>query len=110
MIDETPMLKSETFHRYLDETGDTTFYGKGRKLIVGQDGVSLKHHGRESDYLCWAVQSVFEQGEVRHYNYLAEKIRLVVDLYDRDNYEGNRNYYSKKNPLTTRDKLGPHVT
>ena len=28
----------ETFHRFLDETGDTTFYGKGRKLIIGQDG------------------------------------------------------------------------
>src|SRR4029078_6197352 len=27
--------------RFLDETGDTTFYGKGRRLIVGQEGVSL---------------------------------------------------------------------
>ena len=37
-----------------------------------------------SDYLCWAVQRVFEKGEVRYYNYLADKIRLVVDLYDLD--------------------------
>lgn len=267
--------KPETFHRFLDETGDTTFYGKGRKLIIGQDGVSLsfglgvvridrplaevrreiraleaqveadpllntipsvqkrvasggfffhackdtpdvrsvllrylrelpceaemvmarkipalfekQHHGREeefyadllahlvkarlkregtlvlnvaergsstrekvltdalrlateraakkwggenlkaravfnvqnprteplltvSDYLCWAVQRVFEQGDVRHYNYLAEKIRLVVDLYDRDKYDGYRNYYDKKNPLTAGNKLGPPVT
>lgn len=267
--------ESEIFHRFLDETGDTTFYGKGRKLIVGQDGVSLtfglgvvridrpladvrrevcalekqveadpllntipsvqkrvtsggfffhackdtpdvravllrylrelpceaemvvarkipalfekQHHGREeefyadllahlvknrlkragtlvlnvaergsstrekvltdalrlateraakkwgdenlkaravfnvqnprteplltvSDYLCWAVQRVFETGEARHYNYLAEKIRLVVDLYDRDKYEGYRNYYDKKNPLTAENKLGPPVT
>jgi hypothetical protein len=63
-----------------------------------------------SDYLCWAVQRVFEQGEVRHYNYLAEKLRLVVDLYDRDKYEGSRNYYDKKNPLTPENKLGPPVT
>jgi hypothetical protein len=63
-----------------------------------------------SDYLCWAVQRVFETGEVRHYNYLAEKIRLVVDLYDRDKYAGNRNYYHKKNPLTAGNKLGPPVT
>ena len=28
-------------HRFLDEAGDTTFYGKGRKIIVGQPGVSL---------------------------------------------------------------------
>ena len=63
-----------------------------------------------SDYLCWAVQRVFETGEVRHYNYLAGKIRLVVDLYDRDKYVGNRNYYDKKNPLMAGNKLGPPVT
>ena len=41
MPDETPTPQPETFHRFLDEMGDTTFYGKGRKLIVGQNGVSL---------------------------------------------------------------------
>jgi hypothetical protein len=275
MPEESTTPTSEVHHRFLDETGDPTFYGKGRKLIVGQDGVSLsfgigvvridrplpevrrevralqaqvqadpllntipsvqkrvasggfffhackdspdvrsvllrylreleceaevvvarkipalfekQHHGREeefyadllahlienrlkragtlvlnvaergsstrekvltealqlateraarkwggenlkarvvfnvqnprteplltvSDYLCWAVQRVFEQGEVRHYNYLADKIRLVVDLYDREKYEGSRNYYDKKNPLTAENKLGPPVT
>ncbi|HKI69840.1 MAG TPA: hypothetical protein VKA67_09645 [Verrucomicrobiae bacterium] len=63
-----------------------------------------------SDYLCWAVQRVFETGEVRHYNYLSERIRLVVDLYDRDKYVGSRNYYDKKNPLTAGNKIGPPVT
>ena len=274
MMEETTPPKPEVHHRFLDETGDTTFYGKGRKLIVGQDGVSLsfglgvvridrpleevrreiraleaqvqddpllntipsvqkriasggfffhackdtpdvrsvllhylrdlpceaemvvarkipalfekQHNGREeefyadllahlvknrlkragtlvlnvaergsstrekvltgalklateraakkwgaanlqaravfnvqnprteplltvSDYLCWAVQRVFEQGDVRHYNYLAAKIRLVVDLYDREKYTGSRNYYDKKNPLTAGNKLGPPV-
>lgn len=28
-------------HRFLDEAGDTTFYGKGRASIVGKPGVSL---------------------------------------------------------------------
>src|SRR5688500_7541174 len=28
-------------HRYLDEMGDATFYGDGRKLVIGQEGVSL---------------------------------------------------------------------
>lgn len=275
MSDQSPAPQPETFHRFLDETGDTTFYGKGRKLIVGHEGVSLsfglgvvridrpleevrrevraleaqveadpllntipsvqkrvasggfffhackdtpdvravllrylrelpceaemvvarkipalfekQHHGREeefyadllahlvknrlkragtlvlnvaergsstrekvltdalqlateraskkwgadnlkaravfnvqnprteplltvSDYLCWAVQRVCEQGDVRHYNYLAAKIRLVVDLYDREKYEGSRNYYDKKNPLTAGNKMGPPVT
>jgi hypothetical protein len=41
---------------------------------------------------------------------LTEKIRLVVDLYDRDKYAGYRNYYDKKNPLTSANKIGPHVT
>jgi hypothetical protein len=63
-----------------------------------------------SDYLCWTVQRVFEQGDVRHYNYLAEKIRLVVDLYDRQNYEGSGNYYDRRNPLTAKNKLGPLIT
>lgn len=275
MPDKASPLTPEVHHRFLDETGDTTFYGKGRKLIVGQQGVSLsfglgvvrinhpleevrrevralevqvetdpllnaipsvqkriasggfffhackdspdvrtvllhylrdlpceaelvvarkiptlfekQHHGREeefyadllahliksrlkragtlvlnvaergsstrekvltealrlateratkkwggenlkarvvfnvqtprteplltvSDYLCWAVQRVFEQGDVRHYNYLAEKIRLVVDLYDREKYEGSRNFYDKRNPLTAGNKIGPLVT
>lgn len=273
--ESTAVSKQQTFHRFLDETGDTTFYGKGRKLIIGQKGVSLcfglgvmridrplaevrrevralqaqvecdpllntipsvrkriasggfffhasqdspdvrtillhyirdlpseaevviarkipalfekQHHAREeefygdllahlikgrlkrpgtlvlnvaergsstrekvlsaaldlakeraskkwggenlktravfnvqnprteplltvSDYVCWAVQRVFEQGDVRHYNYLAGKIRLVVDLYDRDKYEGYRNYYDNKNPLTAENKIGPPVT
>jgi len=63
-----------------------------------------------SDYVSWAVQRVFEKGEMRYYNYLADKIRLVVDLYDLDKYEGFRNYYNKKNPLTAENKIGPPVT
>jgi hypothetical protein len=60
-----------------------------------------------SDYLSWSVQRVFEQGETRYYDYLAGKIRLVVDLYDRDRYPGHKNYYDRKNPLTKANKLGP---
>ncbi len=41
MTEEGKHLPEETSHRFLDETGDTTFFGKGRKLIIGQDGVSL---------------------------------------------------------------------
>ncbi len=32
------MLK--VYHRFLDESGDTAFYGKKKKIIVGDDGVS----------------------------------------------------------------------
>jgi hypothetical protein len=64
-----------------------------------------------ADYLNWAVQRVFEKGETRFYDYLRERIRLVVDLYDHDLYSGSANYYDhQRNPLTTRNKLGPHTT
>lgn len=64
-----------------------------------------------ADYLCWSVQRVFEKGELRHYDYLREKIRLVVDIYDREKYQGSRNYYdNKRNPLTSENKLGPPTT
>jgi hypothetical protein len=32
--------KIQDNHRFLDEAGDTTFYGKGKVPIIGQDGVS----------------------------------------------------------------------
>ena len=34
------MGKIKEFHRFLDEAGDTAFYGKGRINIVGRQGVS----------------------------------------------------------------------
>lgn len=64
-----------------------------------------------ADYLGWAVQRVFEKGETRFYDYLLEKIRLVVDLYDSQNYEGSRNYYDhQRNPLTAKNKISPPST
>lgn len=54
---------------------------------------------------------VFEKGQTRYYDYLREKIRLVVDLYDAEKYDGNRNYYNpKRNPLTAQNKIGPPTT
>ena len=39
-----------------------------------------------------------------------ERISLVVDLYDAEKYEGSRNYYTPKRPLTAENKLGPPVS
>jgi len=33
-------VKLMDYHRFLDEAGDTTFYGKGKKNIIGSNGVS----------------------------------------------------------------------
>lgn len=62
------------------------------------------------DYLAWTVQRVFERGETRHYDFVRERISLVVDLYDSEKYEGSRNYYTPKRPLTVENKLGPPVS
>lgn len=34
------MEQRHTYHRFLDEAGDTTFFGSGRKVIIGEPGVS----------------------------------------------------------------------
>ena len=52
------------------------------------------------DYLCWAVQRVFEKGEMRYYHFMSDKISLVIDLYDSSRYENSGNYYTSRNPLT----------
>lgn len=64
-----------------------------------------------ADYLCWAVQRVFEKGEMRYYNLVKEKISLVVDLYDEEKIAaGWKNFYdNKKNPLTSKNKISPQV-
>jgi hypothetical protein len=62
------------------------------------------------DYLAWAVQRVFERGETRHYNFVRDRISLVVDLYDAEKYAGSRNYYTPQRPLTAENKLGPPVS
>lgn len=60
-----------------------------------------------ADYLGWAVQRVFEMGDLRFYTYLREKIQLVVDLYS----TGHLNHYDPHhNPLTARNKIDPQTT
>lgn len=60
-----------------------------------------------ADYLCWAVQRVFERGEPRYYEYVLDKISLVVDIYDSSKYHENKNFYTEKNRLTPLNKLSP---
>ena len=58
-----------------------------------------------ADYFCWAVQRLFERGEIRYYNFLKDQISLVVDLYDSKNYPNSGNYYTPKKPLTNFNKV-----
>jgi len=62
------------------------------------------------DYLAWTVHRVFERGETRHYDFIRERISLVVDIYDAESLAGSRNYFTPKRPLTAENKLGPPVS
>lgn len=58
-----------------------------------------------ADYFCWAIQRVFERGEMRYYEYLSEKMSLIVDIYDKSRWEENKNYYNSRNPLTNEQNI-----
>lgn len=62
-----------------------------------------------ADYLCWTVQRIFERGETRFYDYMGDKISLVVDLYDAANDQDGGNFYTIKHPLTEKNKVSPHT-
>jgi hypothetical protein len=80
--------------------------------VAAQVVFNVQNHYTEpllnvADYLCWSVQRIFERGETRYYDFLGEKISLVVDLYDSASYAGNKHYYTRKNRLTAAQKLSP---
>lgn len=58
-----------------------------------------------SDYFCWSIQRIFERGETRYYDYISDKISLVVDLYDFEKFDKGGNYYGKRKPLTKDNKI-----
>jgi hypothetical protein len=47
------------------------------------------------DYVIWAVQRAFVKKEMRFFNFIEEKVKYLVDVYDTDKYP--KNFYSKKN-------------
>ncbi len=83
---------------------------KPGKEISAKIEFNVQNHRTEplldvADYLCWTIQRIFELGETRFYEYMQDKISLVVDVYDSNNYAGNNNYYKKKNLLTAANKI-----
>jgi len=47
------------------------------------------------DYMCWAVYRAFTRGQMRYYKTVEDKVSLLVDLYDTENYPDN--WYHHKN-------------
>lgn len=56
------------------------------------------------DYMNWAVYRAFTRGEMRYYSAVADKVSLLVDLYDRDNYPNN--WYNRRHPFNVK-KITP---
>jgi hypothetical protein len=57
------------------------------------------------DYFCWTIQRAFERGEMRYYNFLKDKVSMVIDFYDSQKWENSKNYYSPKKPLTSENHI-----
>ena len=56
------------------------------------------------DYMNWAIQRAFIKKEMRYYNFVKNKISLIVDIYDSDKYP--KSYYHKRNPFDV-NKISP---
>lgn len=81
------------------------FTQNNNKEIKTNIGFNILNHTIEpllniADYFCWTVQRVFEKGETRYYDFIYDKISLIIDLYDASNYKDWANYYSPKHRLT----------
>ena len=37
------------------------------------------------DYVLWTIQRAYEKDEFRYYNYLKDKISLIIDIFDTKN-------------------------
>jgi hypothetical protein len=59
-----------------------------------------------ADYLCWSVQRVFERGETRCYDFLGDRINLLVDLYSEHSDESRREY-GGTHRVTRANKMSP---
>jgi hypothetical protein len=57
-----------------------------------------------ADYMNWSVMRAYLRREMRYYRFVADKVSLLLDLYDTANYPNN--WFSRKNPFDI-DKTGP---
>jgi uncharacterized protein DUF3800 len=56
------------------------------------------------DYIIWTIYRVYTKNEMRYYNFIQEKIKIVVDIFDGKKYPNN--FYNRKNPLDVK-KISP---
>jgi predicted transcriptional regulator len=56
------------------------------------------------DYVNWAIYRAFVRGEMRYFNLVRAKVRMVCDVYDTDRYP--ENFYTSRNPFDIK-KISP---
>jgi len=56
------------------------------------------------DYMNWAIHRAYVKQEMRYYEFVAEKVRLLVDIYDHQNYPNN--WYTRERPFDIK-KISP---
>lgn len=56
------------------------------------------------DYMNWAIYRAFVRREMRYFDFISDKVSLLVDLYDMQNYP--KNWYSRENPFDIK-KVSP---
>lgn len=57
------------------------------------------------DYMLWAIFQAYEHEDFRYIDFVKEKIKLIVDVFDFENSPYGT-YYSKKNPISL-EKISP---
>ena len=79
----------------------------GCKVSFNVQGPTKEPLLNVADYFCWAIQRVFERGEDRYYNYIANQIPIVVDLYDSKGYQKNQTYYGRNERKLSKANILP---
>ncbi len=78
---------------------------RDNKVRVIIQSSSESYQLQATDYLLWAVYQAYEHNDFRYYNFIKDKIKLIIDVFDYTNKPYGE-YYSQKNPLTP-EKLSP---
>ena len=90
-------LTLNKYHRFLDEAGDTTFYGKGKINIIGTQGVSK----------CFILGMVkfSEPLKIIRNKVIELQMQIASDPY----YKKKECYYTPENKLSAINKISPLI-
>lgn len=74
------------------------------EILIYPQSPAGEHCLQVVDYMNWAVQRAFIRREARYFDFVRDKISLIVDIYDSDKYP--KNYYNRSNPFDA-NKISP---